>query len=128
VRPFDPFKVAWIVLGSVHHDLVAASNLSVGSGVIVIFSCWAHLTASALFRAGPRGPVSGRLSMTTSLRAGPAPMVSRCLSATGIRFSVIRFPPRDSALLTVGLPDQSPDLDGVTAFRTHELRPGWLPS
>jgi hypothetical protein len=22
----------------------------------------------------------------------------------------------------------SPDLDGVTAFRTHELRPGWVPS
>ena len=30
--------------------VVAASNLSVGSGVIVIFSCWAHLTASARFR------------------------------------------------------------------------------
>ena len=44
------------------------------------------------------------------------------------RFSVIRCPPRNSALLTVGLPDLSPDLDGVTAFRTHELRPGWVPS
>jgi len=31
-------------------------------------------------------------------------MVSRCLSATGIRLSVIRYPPRSSALLTVGLP------------------------
>jgi hypothetical protein len=30
--------------------------------------------------------------------------VSCRLSATGIRFSVIRFPPRDWALLTVGLP------------------------
>jgi hypothetical protein len=30
--------------------VVVASNLSVGSGVIVIFSCWAHLTASARFR------------------------------------------------------------------------------
>ena len=83
---------------------VAASNLSVGSGVIIIISYWAHLTASALFRAGPRGPMSGRLSMTTSWRTGPAPMVSRCLSATGVRFSVIRYPPRSSALLTVGLP------------------------
>ena len=43
------------------------------------------------------------------------------------RFSVIRFPPRDWALLTVGLPGHSPDLDGVTAFRTHELQPGWVP-
>jgi hypothetical protein len=38
VRPYDPFSVEWIVLGSVHHDVVVASNLSVGSGVIVIFS------------------------------------------------------------------------------------------
>jgi hypothetical protein len=55
---------------------------------------------------------------------------SRRLSATGIRFSVIRFPPRSWALLTVGLPDETsrPDPDGVTAFRTHELRPGWVPS
>jgi hypothetical protein len=61
-----------------------ASNLSVGSGVIVIFSYWAHLAASAPFRAGPRGPVSGRLSTTTSWRAGPALVVSRRLSAAGI--------------------------------------------
>jgi hypothetical protein len=32
--------------------------------------------------------------------------VSCRLSATGVRFSVIRFPPRDWALLTVGLPTQ----------------------
>jgi hypothetical protein len=45
------------------------------------------------------------------------------------RFSVIRCPPRSWALLTVGLPDvrSRPDLDGVTAFRTFELRPGWVP-
>ena len=56
-------------------------------------------------------------------------MVSCCLSATGIRFSVILFPPGSWALLTVGLPDPSgPDPDGVTTFRTHELRPGWAPS
>ena len=32
-------------------------------------------------------------------------MVSRCLSATGVRFSVILFPPGSWALLTVGLPN-----------------------
>jgi hypothetical protein len=32
-------------------------------------------------------------------------MVSRCLSAAGIRFSVIRYPPGSWALLTVGLPN-----------------------
>lgn len=51
-------------------------------------------------------PVSGRLSTTTSWRAGPAPAVSRCLSAAGVRFSVILFPPRDWAFLAVGLPNQ----------------------
>jgi hypothetical protein len=55
-------------------------------------------------------------------------VVSRCLSAAGIRFSVIRFPPGSWALLAVGLPDLSPDPDGVTTFRTHELRSGWAPS
>ncbi len=56
-------------------------------------------------------------------------MVSRRLSATGIRFSVILFPPGSWALLTVGLPAHTgPDLDGVTTFRTHEQRPGRAPS
>ena len=48
--------------------VVVASNLSVGSGVIVIFAAWAHLTASARFRARAQGPVSGQLSTTTSWR------------------------------------------------------------
>ena len=68
-------------------------------------SSQAHLTASARFRARAPGPVSGRLSETTSLEeAAIAVPVSRCLSAAGIRFSVIRFPPRNWALLAVGLP------------------------
>jgi hypothetical protein len=33
--------------------------------------------------------------------------VSRCLSTTGIRFLAILFPPRNWALLTVGLPAQT---------------------
>jgi len=33
-------------------------------------------------------------------------LVSRCLSAAGVCFSVILFPPRNWASLTVGLPDQ----------------------
>ena len=37
------------------------------------------------------------------------------------------IPAKGSALLTVGPPAQGPDPDGVTAFRTHELRPGWVP-
>ena len=65
---------------------------------------------------------------------GPAPTLplSRCLSATGISFLGVLFPPRNPAPLTVGLPANtqtvSPDLDGVSTFHTHELRPGRAPS
>jgi len=45
--------------------------LSVGSGVIVIFVFVAHLTTSAPFRAGPRGPACGRLSGTAGWRRQP---------------------------------------------------------
>ena len=77
-------------------------------------------------------PVSGRLSGPLRPEGTDQHVpVSRCVSAAGISFSVILFPPRDSALLTVGLPNPrsstGPDLDRVPAFRTHEQRPGWLP-
>ena len=55
-------------------------------------------------------------------------VVSRCLSAAGVRFLVILFPPGSWAFLTVGLPAQRPDPDGVAVFRTHEQRSGWVPS
>jgi hypothetical protein len=62
--------------------LVAASNLSVGSGVVVIFASLAHLTASARFRARAPGPVSGRLCGTTAWRGRPSrpgfPLRFRC--------------------------------------------------
>jgi hypothetical protein len=96
-RPSGPFTATVVV--------VAVSNLSVGSGVIVIFSCWAHLTASARFRARAPGPYPAGYPRPASWRTGIAIVVSRCLSATGIRFSVILFPPGNWALLTVGLPN-----------------------
>ena len=55
-------------------------------------------------------------------------MVSCCLSPTGIRFSVTLFTPRNWALLMVGLPATGRTPTGVSAFRTHELQPGWAPS
>jgi len=85
LQPLGPFTTTWVV----------ASNLSVGSGVIVIFSCWAHLAASALFRAGPQGPYPAGYPTATSWRTGHHTVVSRCLSATGICFSAILFPPRN---------------------------------
>jgi hypothetical protein len=104
--------------------------LSVSSAIAPSFSSQTHLTASALLQAGPQGSVSGQLSASRRLEAPTLPLTVSCrLSATGIRFSVILFPPRDWALLTVGLPtNNGRDLDGVTAFRTHERRPGWVPS
>jgi hypothetical protein len=60
----------------------------------------------------------------------PVPVSCR-LSPAGIRFLDILFPPEISALLTVGLPDRrpdGPDSVGVSVFRTHETRPGWVPS
>jgi hypothetical protein len=63
-------------------------------------------------------------------RPGHPVLVSRCLSATGIRFLVILCPPGIWAFLAVGLPAllPGPDPDGVATFRAHELRPGWVPS
>src|SRR6266511_4266682 len=64
----------------------------------------AHLPTSAPFRAQPPGLVSGQLSQTTG--GGPITLswVSCRLSATGIGFLGILFPPGTSAPLTVGLP------------------------
>ena len=50
--------------------VVAASNLSVGSGVIVIFCCLGSPDRVSPLSRPSTGPVSGRLSTTTSWRAG----------------------------------------------------------
>jgi hypothetical protein len=53
---------------------------------------------------------------------------SRFLSAAGIRFLGILFPPRSWAFLTVGLPPPAVvDPDGVATFHTHEIQPGRVP-
>ena len=105
----------------------AASNLSVGSGVSSSSPLWAHLTASAPFRAGhqarypagyPRPPVGG-----LALRVGfPLPF--------GHRHSLLGHPVPAKPGLPYGrlTGATGPDLDGVSVFRTHELRPGWVPS
>jgi hypothetical protein len=54
-------------------------------------------------------------------------LVSRCLSAAGIRFSVIRFPPGDWASLTVGLPGKARTTTGLPrSTRTSCDRVGCL--
>jgi hypothetical protein len=59
---------------------------------------------SARFRVRAPGPVSDRLSTAAGEGADQIAAVSRLLSAVGIRFLDILFPPGSSALLTVGLP------------------------
>jgi hypothetical protein len=48
--------------------------------------------------------------------------LSRCLSATGIRFLGVLFPPRHSAFLTVGLPPQKTVMDLTGLPRSTRLR------
>jgi hypothetical protein len=53
--------------------------------------------------------------------------ISCCLSATGVRFLGLPVPPRGSAFLAIGLPSTTTDvrdLDGVSMFRTNEIRVG----
>ena len=108
--------------------LVAASSLSVGSGVIVVVAVWAHLTASARFRGRAPGPVSGRLSATRQLEGWHPGRRFPGAFRPPVFASRLLYLARNWALLTVGLPAERPDLDGVSAFRTHELRPGRAPS
>jgi hypothetical protein len=87
---------------------------------------------SACFRSRAPGPVSGQLYGCPPVwryRRQMAPL-SCFLSAAGIRFLGVLFPPRDSASLTVGLPPRLPGRDGpdrVSTFHTHETRPGRVP-
>jgi hypothetical protein len=92
--------------------------------------------------AGSPDRVSALSRRTTRVRIRPvlrddrleeAAIVSRFPSRFRCRHSLLGhpMPAEDSALLTVGLPatpEGAPDPDGVTAFRTNELRPGWVPS
>jgi len=62
------------------------------------------------------------------VKVSRAPGCSCRLSAAGIRFLGHPVPPRNRASLTVGLPDQARlDLDGVSTFRTSEIRLGRVP-
>jgi hypothetical protein len=103
VRSYDPLRSeGGSSAGPFTATFVAASNLSVGAGGIVIVFSLAHLTASARFRVRAPGPVSGRLSKRPLGGGGHRASVSRRVSAAGIRFSVILFPPGSWGLLAVG--------------------------
>ena len=109
--------------------VVAASNLSFGSGASVIFLFTGSPDrVSTLSRPGARPGIRPVIRDRRLRGAGHHVPVSCCVSAAGLCFSAIRFPPRDWAFLTVGLPDVTARTStGVTTFRAHELRAGWVP-
>ena len=117
------------------HSLASSGPLtSIGVQLALRLGCqppqpsMAHLTASAPFRARHL-PVSGRLSTAPAPEGdGALAVVSRCLSAAGLGFSVIlaRLVFRPSYDRPTGA--AAPDHDGVSVFRTCEIRPEWAPS
>src|ERR1700730_7900023 len=89
----------------------------------------AHLPTSAPLRAQRPPLVSDRFPMIAAQEERRNhDHKSRCLSAIGIRFLSILFPPRDSAPLTIGLPGPKAGPDGVSTFHAHEIRSGRAPS
>ena len=116
------------VLWSVHHDgSLAVSNLPSAPGSSSSSSSQAHLTASAPFRAGPRRPISDRLSRTAG--GGPA-IMSRFPVAFRLPASLFGHPiPAEE----FGPPHgrltgpEARTSTGSPRSRTHELQPGWVP-
>ena len=111
----------------------AASNLSFGSSIVVIVSTPAHLTrVSLLSQPGTRPgirPVIPRL-----LVGGPG-----LPSGVSCRLSTYRHSLLGSSCSRRGVEPSSQSADrppvnrqtdpvGVTTFRTHKIRPGWVPS
>ena len=103
--------------------------LVLGLVVIVVFT-GSPDRVSALSRPGTRS-VSGRLSDDGQLEgAGHRVPVSRCVSAAGISFLVILFPPRDWASpygRLTGARDGRTST-GFPCFARTSCDPGWVPS
>jgi hypothetical protein len=91
----------------------------------------AHVSSPASGSGAWRAPISGHLSGKPRREDADHPLPVSChLSVAGIRFLGILFPPRDYVFLTVDLPRHTccGDLDGVSTFRTREIRPDRVPS
>src|SRR5581483_8855792 len=106
----------------------SASSLSFGSGISVIFfSTGSPDRVSALSSPGTRPGI--RPVIRDRQPGGASHSCPGFLLPFGHRHPLLGhpIPAKGSALLTVGPPARRPDPDGVTAFRTHEQRPGWAP-
>ena len=81
------------------------ANLSLGSGVSGASSFkGSPATRQPAFAAGTRPGIRPVIREAPGWRTGTALPLSRCLSAAGISFLGVLFPPGDWAPLTVGLP------------------------
>jgi hypothetical protein len=100
--------------------------LSFGFGCSARSSAKAHLPMSARFHA--RAPARYPASYTNRSAGADRPRPLSCrLSAAGLRFLGILYPPGTWAFVTSGLPPPTngvADPDGVSVFRTHETRLG----
>jgi hypothetical protein len=110
---------------------VAASNVPIGSNVVVI----ATSTDSPDPRQRPFGPrhqsLSGRLSPTTSRSLVAPPGFPVTFRPPAFASRVIPSPLGTSAFLTVGPPTTTAavsDPIGIATFRTCKMRPDWVPS
>jgi hypothetical protein len=105
------------------------SNLSVGSGVVVIESSQAHLTHVSTLSSSSVSPHPA--SSPGRIGGGRRWCPGSCrLSATGI--CLLGHPaPAEQLSLPHGRPSTAKiatDPNGVTTFHTCEIRPGWVPS
>lgn len=138
----DEIPIQGVVLRSVHFEVgiaittgveqlypVIVSNLSFGSGCRGRSSSQAHLPKRARFRARAHSSVSGQLYEMIGGADQPRSLSCR-LSAADVGFVGILYPPGTWAFVTSGLPSTTngiADPDGVSVFRTHEIRLGGVP-
>ena len=107
--------------------LVIASNLSFGSGAFDSKPQWLTWSTSAPFRAR-HVPVSGQLCEAAAEGSSLVPRFPVAFRPTGIRLSDHPFPPQELGLPYGRLTGHRPDPDGVSTFRTAEIRPARVPS
>ncbi len=121
---------AFLSAGPFTAACAAASNLSVGAGVVVIFFSLApHLTASARFRAGPQGSVfgpryAGRLPGGGNHRCPGFPLRFRR------RHSLLGHPMPAEELGSSSRSAYRPEgrtSTGLPLSARTTLRPGWVP-
>jgi len=113
------------VLRSVHHRCLICPSVREAC------RCWSSLATCS--RQRPFGPGYQDRYPASYPRQPPGGggLTSQFPAAfrrTGVRFLSILFPPRHRLALRSAYQAQCLDPDGVSTFRTSEIRPGWTPS